>query len=737
MLKHLYSQKGFRIILVSYILVLMIPLILGVGVYSIIAGTVSRQMDELSYNMCNQYRLHIDSAANEAMVFARLISQNQKVKSLINIGDESNITSETRYNLVNTISPINTLGEKYVEKYLIYFRNNRSLLTEGDRISYKKIDNYLMSNFGTDEQWIWENLSSSAVHINNIDGTPVAFAISPVLRSGTYQYGGAVLIQLDIEEILHELKNLYTEESSVFIISGNCCTYSSPRGRGCFDFSGDTYDDKVFSDLLGYKVKTSASDSDYGLTFVTALPVSKYYAPMTRIGLFMCGYFVLCLAFGAIYAVAEAKRRYAVIDRLYKIIPENTTDAAFEAIEASLKKAAEQRRVQISKTYRELNARKEKFLSDIVHFGALSVTADKLGVFEISFPYPMFTVLLVGIENIENIFFGEEKLSEEDAFDNAFTIISSVSTELFSNFAKTYVTYTGDTIVLLLNYDPDLDKIEENATSMCNFIFVNFGLRVYCSRGFNVKNITGLPYSYYTAEALPGSNDMQDMPYYANGASAGVDKESDILYFRMIRLLLSDLFAGNIQNAKKIVEDINTTGLLDTGNVSVLKVRRDGIVNIILLFIETVNFSPGEYYKQRLHTEKDVRTLVSLIITALDQIEEMTGSVLYNDTGGAASRIKDFIEKNYQNPNLDITFISDKLNLTPSYIFRIFKHNFSMTPLDYVNLKRLSAAKELLRNTDLTANDISERVGYGSSRSFSRAMQKYEGMTPGQYRSML
>ena len=50
--------------------------------------------------------------------------------------------------------------------------------------------------------------------------------------------------------------------------------------------------------------------------------------------------------------------------------------------------------------------------------------------------------------------------------------------------------------------------------------------------------------------------------------------------------------------------------------------------------------------------------------------------------------------------------------------------------MQYVTSKRISYAKKLLQETDLSATEIGERCGYKDHVLFFKAFKKQEGMTP-------
>jgi len=99
-------------------------------------------------------------------------------------------------------------------------------------------------------------------------------------------------------------------------------------------------------------------------------------------------------------------------------------------------------------------------------------------------------------------------------------------------------------------------------------------------------------------------------------------------------------------------------------------------------------------------------------------------------------QVKEYIERNYSDPNLNINILSDKFNLSPSYLSRIFKEENGISIIDYISECRIKKAKELLKNTDKRIQEIAEETGFLSSSVFIRVFRKVEGTTPGSFRKL-
>ena len=99
-----------------------------------------------------------------------------------------------------------------------------------------------------------------------------------------------------------------------------------------------------------------------------------------------------------------------------------------------------------------------------------------------------------------------------------------------------------------------------------------------------------------------------------------------------------------------------------------------------------------------------------------------------------AQQIKEYIREHAAEPNLSNQEIAEHFHMNISYLSTFFKDMTGMSPLVYIHKVRLDNAKELLLNTVLTVETISEKVGLSNSVALTRLFKKYEGTTPAVYR---
>ncbi len=78
--------------------------------------------------------------------------------------------------------------------------------------------------------------------------------------------------------------------------------------------------------------------------------------------------------------------------------------------------------------------------------------------------------------------------------------------------------------------------------------------------------------------------------------------------------------------------------------------------------------------------------------------------------------------------------LSQDLNLTPSYLIRLFKSRMRQTPMRYYMKLKIEAASAMLTCTDETVKAISDRLAFSSEFHFSKQFKAHTGLSPTAYR---
>jgi len=96
--------------------------------------------------------------------------------------------------------------------------------------------------------------------------------------------------------------------------------------------------------------------------------------------------------------------------------------------------------------------------------------------------------------------------------------------------------------------------------------------------------------------------------------------------------------------------------------------------------------------------------------------------------------IRSTIAKRYRDSSLSLCQIATEQKQTESYVSTLFKEQMGITFSDYVEQLRLDEACRLLRETELPIVEIAEQVGYNSDKSFRRAFKRAHGIQPTSFR---
>lgn len=96
-------------------------------------------------------------------------------------------------------------------------------------------------------------------------------------------------------------------------------------------------------------------------------------------------------------------------------------------------------------------------------------------------------------------------------------------------------------------------------------------------------------------------------------------------------------------------------------------------------------------------------------------------------------RACDTIEENYAE-DYTLESVANMANMSISYFCAQFRLEKGISFKEYLLNLRISHAKDMLRNSDLSVNEISKRVGYDDANYFSKVFRKCEGCTPSEFR---
>ena len=93
----------------------------------------------------------------------------------------------------------------------------------------------------------------------------------------------------------------------------------------------------------------------------------------------------------------------------------------------------------------------------------------------------------------------------------------------------------------------------------------------------------------------------------------------------------------------------------------------------------------------------------------------------------------DFLHENY-NQQFQIGKLAELCSMSLTHFRRIFGEIMDCAPLEFLHRTRIKQARNMLRGTNLSILEISERVGYGSISGFNRHFLSITGISPSEWR---
>lgn len=83
---------------------------------------------------------------------------------------------------------------------------------------------------------------------------------------------------------------------------------------------------------------------------------------------------------------------------------------------------------------------------------------------------------------------------------------------------------------------------------------------------------------------------------------------------------------------------------------------------------------------------------------------------------------------------ISIQDMAEEIDLSTSYLSRLFHSEVGVTISAYILVKRVETAQNMLKYSDYPSADIGNYLAFNSHSHFISAFKKYTGMTPGEYR---
>ena len=154
------------------------------------------------------------------------------------------------------------------------------------------------------------------------------------------------------------------------------------------------------------------------------------------------------------------------------------------------------------------------------------------------------------------------------------------------------------------------------------------------------------------------------------------------------------------------------------------------------LYLERAVFSELGRIIRKSRTENPsiIKSSEHLFSSLLFEIVANNGRSYIGDGSDLASTLLDLLQKNTYN-KISLDDIAEQTGFDKSYLIRVFKNKYNITPIQYLLKLKIDAACFLLEHSELNIKEIAYQLKFYDEYYFSRKFKEITKQCPRQYRT--
>ncbi|MGP4040077.1 helix-turn-helix domain-containing protein [Gracilibacillus sp. D59] len=755
-MKRIESSKIFRRFLISYLVILIIPLVAGFISYQVSLDTAEKYSIINSRQVLNQSKKILEQNLDEIDRFVQQLSLDRDLNVVLNknASEKYRIVSTLRQ-LDEKISPYATTNE-FLENYYIYIKNSDLIITPGS-VYYRPYHFYENYNYTdmTISEWKEAILNNerqiipSKPYLQGEKSTNVITYIQPLPMSDLSDHKGSIIIPIQnqlLNNLIEGVKQQFNgwafildENHQLITANGIDKEKINPLKEKVMNKEGPIY---LENKTMLITEKSEKNDWLY----VAGIPqkaLIQEAAPIKYITWIVTG---ITFIIGLFIALFFAYRNSRPINNVIKTLKEYADPDVkneYDFLHGNISKLISTNTDLQMQLTEQKPLLKDAFLKQLLS-GEITERNSNLHEFakqaDVNLSCNHGYVSILKVE-------GYEDMSSSEVYQelNAIRIvIKQESMKIFDHFYV--VTIHSDKLVYIL-LDKEGDKIlkeeiEKMFTSLQNLFQEEYQVLLKIGLGHPFQSLSDISRSYNEAkhaiDFASFSNEKQGMYWYD-----AVMKETTVFHYPLeyeFRLLKS-LKEGETLEAEQIVHDLLEENV-DNRSLSA-DMHEQLISELKGTFFKALdqyafrNDKTAEILRQKIRAisfEEGMKETEGRLIEVLQLYCEFVNRNRRESNHSIVNAIKDYVHEHFSCTDLTVYMISEHLSRPEKYISQIFKEETGEYLYEYLEKIRMEEAMTLLTNSSKTINDIAELVGYNSAHSFRRAFKRIHNMTPNQFR---
>lgn len=739
-----------RRFLLSYLLLLVVPLIAIVLSYGVAQNYVRQEERNYHMMMQKQVGMALDEKLSKSNRMVLQIAADATVMAAV-AEDEyhGGLSPMTGYYLLQHFTDV-VLADDV--EYMVYFKNSDKIF---GRTSLADSDIYYLSYYeGKIPREFWEEWLSQPVR-SRILSVPCKGSSTLMVQCST-SFLGRGMNECSVAVLL-DGQWLHTQLNSIF-----------PEGNGVY-FLYDTYGNLLLSSVEGWKDEICPDENnvqkingiDYRFEHYTstngyfeyyyALPVRQYWQKLYTMCVVLISCIVLGLAISLMLAVHLAKENYRPLKELVETVSDKTRKTyqsgswgEYEFLGNQFEEMTRMHNLlsQRLESQESIQAKQNLKLMllgvpDSSHTSSLELNQETLNL-----PNPGFCVMLFRVDSYDEAIIGG--INGQPPYRTAAFLIQNVLSDLMPDGIRNYfVTIRSNMHSLVVNIPADRE-VKEKLLSSCReaaaFFKEHFSMVCCVSASSILTEFSSLHDGYLQAVSaqeysyLLGTHEILDWDIL----SRRKNHYQSVLTAQTEQVILREIEIPEKDGREKVWSFVLASAFGES-DITMEGIRRlqDEIFWVFQKILPKLMLKENDGVQAMVEQLKTANDFSDFRQQFFDLIEILNN--LWSVSGreeDLCTRVNRILEQSYGDPDVNINYLGRELDLSPSYLSKIYRQKQGYSPLDYLNGIRLTKAKELLRNTNLTIEEIAEQVGFLSGNTFIRAFKRQEGITPGAYKKL-
>jgi len=148
------------------------------------------------------------------------------------------------------------------------------------------------------------------------------------------------------------------------------------------------------------------------------------------------------------------------------------------------------------------------------------------------------------------------------------------------------------------------------------------------------------------------------------------------------------------------------------------------------------SYTNTEAYKQQIKQAETLEQLKTAVYGAFQEVVDGLQQVKSKQYRKEVLRVIELMREHLHS-KITLEMIASEVNMTVSYLCRIFKQDSGKSIVQYMNEMKINHAAELLKLPDVRVKEVAAAIGIDDPFYFNRLFKKYVGISPSDYRRRL